>query len=171
MPLQESCHFQRVFRMLSLPERQRLQPLEKQKCVERAQTGPDIAKQLHPCLDDEGDVSHTGKVPEDLPEFQAVIARVRFGELGEFAVSPVEFSGIDDDAADGGAVTADELRRRCGQDVGPVVDRFHEAHADRVVHDEGDPRLMGDLRRSPQNRGHPAWGCRSSRHRRPASSP
>jgi hypothetical protein len=56
---------------------------------------------------------------EGLPEIQAVVARSRFGEQRKAAVAPVEGAGIDDHAADGGAVTADPLGRRLHHDVGP----------------------------------------------------
>lgn len=49
-------------------------------------------------------------------------------ELGEARAvgTPVELAGIDDDAADGGAVAADPLGRRMDNDVGAVVDGARE---------------------------------------------
>ncbi len=42
--------------------------------------------------------------------------------MGEFAVVPGEFTAVDDEAADGGAVTADELGERMQHNVGSVID-------------------------------------------------
>ena len=53
-----------------------------------------------------------------------MVARIRLGELGEAAGRcPVELAAVDDDAADDGAVAADELGRRVDDDVGAVLDR------------------------------------------------
>ena len=88
----------------------------------------------------------SGNVAERVPELQAVIAGVGLRELRELAVAPVELAGVDDDAADGGAVAADVLRRGERQDVGAVVDGPDEADADGVVDDERDAGLVGDGR-------------------------
>jgi hypothetical protein len=74
-----------------------------------------------------------------------VVAGGRFGEQREFAVPPVEASGIDDHAADGGAVAADPLRRRGDHDVGTVVDRSDEVagRPEGVVDHERDAVLVG----------------------------
>ena len=54
---------------------------------------------------------------------EAVIRRVGLSELLEAARRrPVELAGIDDDAADGGAVSAEELGRGVDHDVGSPLD-------------------------------------------------
>ncbi len=160
-----------VFGVLPLPEAQGLQPLEELEGVEGAQAGPEIPEPEDPRPQREGDVPHPRQIAEGLPEFEAVVAGIRFGEFRKLAVSPVEFSAVDDDAADRGPVTADELRRGGRQDVGAEIERPHEPHADRVVDHKRDPRPGGRSRRSPRNRGRRPWGFRSFRHRRPASFP
>jgi len=57
-----------------------------------------------------------------LPIFQAVVRRVGRRELGEVPVPPVELSGVDDDAADRGSVTSDELCGGVDHDVRTVVE-------------------------------------------------
>ena len=133
-----------VFGVLPLPEAQGLQPLEELEGVEGAQTGPDIPEPEDPRPEGEGDVPHPRQIAEGFPEFETVVPRVRFGEFRELAVSPVEFSAVDDHAAYRGPVTADELRRGGRQDVGAEIERPHKPHADGVVHHKRDPRPVGD---------------------------
>ena len=91
---------------------QRLEALQKQEGVERREGGAGIAQALDAGLEDEGERAEGFGVGE------AVVGGVGLDELGEAAGGlPVELAGVDDDAADGGAVAADELgggvRRRC----------------------------------------------------------
>ena len=59
---------------------------------------------------------------------------------------PVELAGIDDDAADGGSVTTDELRRRMNDDVGTVLDRTDLYRGcEGVIDDEREVMLVSDL--------------------------
>src|ERR1039458_2177154 len=55
--LEEPRDLQRILAMLPLAQRQRLQPLQQQKRVERTETGTDVAQQLYARLDDERDVA------------------------------------------------------------------------------------------------------------------
>ena len=127
-------------------QRQRLQPLQELECVEGAQRRAEIAQQLHAHFDDEGDIARSGDVAQGVPKNEAVVARVGLGELGEFAVVPLEVAAIHDYAADGGAVPADVFRGGKHDDVRAMLDGFHEADAHGVVHHERDARLMGDGR-------------------------
>ena len=79
---------------------QRLQPLQKQKGVERAHARTQVAQPFDAGLDDESQLA------ERLREFQIVIAGARFGDLRELAIGPIELAAVDDDAADARAVPA-----------------------------------------------------------------
>jgi hypothetical protein len=102
---------------------QRLEALQQQEGVERRLAGAEVAQAFNAGADGEGDVAEGPAAAEDLPEVQAVVARRRIGEQRELAVAPVELAGVDDDAADRGAVAADPLGGRLDDDVGAVVDR------------------------------------------------
>ena len=65
MTFQEARHFQGVFRVLALAQRQRLQPLDEEERVERADRRPDVAQQLHAHLDDERHIAQPGEFAED----------------------------------------------------------------------------------------------------------
>ena len=164
MLLQKLGHRQRVLAVALHPQVQRLEPLQEQKGVEGAHGRPQVAQQLHAHLEDEGDVPQPRKVPERLPELHPVVGRVGLGELGELPVPPVELPRVDDDAADGRPVAADELRgrvdhrcprrgRRAAQDGG----------GHRVVHHQRDARVVGDLRDRLEVGDVELAGCRSSR--------
>src|SRR5208282_5761059 len=86
--LQVPCHPESVLRVLSLPQREGLQPLEEEEGVERAERRAQVPQELHPRLDDERNVPQAGEVTEYLPELQTVVARVRLGELGELTPAP-----------------------------------------------------------------------------------
>ena len=59
---------------------------------------------------------------------------------------PVELAGIDDDTADGGSMTTDELRRRMNDDVGTVLDRTDLYRGcEGVIDDEREVMLVCDL--------------------------
>ena len=146
MAFQEPGDLKAVFRMLLLPQGQCLQPLEEEPRIERAQSGTHVAQHLHARLEDKGDVAHIAEVAEDVPELEAVVARVGLREFRELAVSPVEFAPVDDDSAYGRAVAAYVLRRRCGKDVRPVIEGPYQTDADRVVDYERNARVMGYLR-------------------------
>jgi hypothetical protein len=59
MTLQEFRDRQGVCRMLPLPQRQGLQSLQEQECVERAESGANIPQPLDSCLENKGEgISH-----------------------------------------------------------------------------------------------------------------
>ncbi len=74
-----------------------------------------------------------------------MVARVRFGELGEFPVVPFEVTGIDDHTSDRIAMTVDVLCSGKDNNIDTVLDRAHKPDTGGVVDHEGDSRIMGDL--------------------------
>jgi len=112
---------------------------EDEKGVEGAEGGPEIPEKLEARL---GDV---GGAAEGCGELQAVVAGVGLGELGEGAVGPVEAPGVDDDAADGGAVAAEVFGEGMDDDVGaPVEGPAEVGGGDGVVDDEGKAGEVGE---------------------------
>ncbi len=77
-------------------QRERLEALRDQECVERRDRRADVAQQLHACLDDVGEVADRFGVDD------AVVARVGSGQPRELVGvrGPVEPATIDDDAGD-----------------------------------------------------------------------
>ena len=77
-----------------------------------------------------------------------MVAGVRGRDGGIFAAGrPVEGAAVHDDAAQGGAVTAQELGGRVDHDVGPVLDGPDQVGgAEGVVDDQGQTVAVGDLR-------------------------
>ena len=104
----------RVAAMLFHAEFQSLDPLQEQERVERTHARTKIAQALDARLDDESQPA------EDLRELHAVVARTGFGELREF-LAPRKLSAIDDDAADGRAVTAQKLGGGVDHDIRAVL--------------------------------------------------
>ena len=91
-------------------------------------------------------------------------------EEREAVVRPVEASALDDDAAEGRAVTAEELGGRVDDDVGAPLDRTVQVGGrDRRVDDERGCRARARRRRGPRGRRSRRRGWRSTR-RRSASS-
>ena len=84
-----------------------------------------------------------GEVPG---EHHAVEGRLGLVEHREAlgVLGPGEPAAVDDRAAEGRAVAADELGQRVDDDVGAVLDRLqHQRGGDGVVDDEGDAGLVG----------------------------
>jgi hypothetical protein len=69
----------------------------------RVQAGAEVTQNLDTHADGKGDVA------KRLPELEPVVARGGLDELREAVgvLAPVELAGVDDDAANGGAVAAD----------------------------------------------------------------
>jgi hypothetical protein len=113
------------------PQRQRLQPLDEEPGVERRQGRADVAQQLHPQLDDEG------QRPEGLGVADAVVRRIGLDEVREArARRPVERAAVDHHSADAGAVAADPLGGRVDDDIGTVLDRLGDDRREGVVDEE-----------------------------------
>ena len=122
-------------------QREGLEPLQQQEGVEGADGGAGVAQNHGPDAGDVGGGSgHVGKSG-------AVVAGVGLAQLGEFARGgPVEAARVDDDAAQRGAVAADELGGRVYHDVGSVFDGADEVGgAEGVVDDERDAVAVGYL--------------------------
>ncbi len=108
---------------------------------------PGIAQQLHPRLDDEGDIGPEVRRTEDLVVDQTVIAGIRSRVFREAArCAPIELATIDQHTADRLPVTANELGCGMHNDVGAVVERPHQIRRrNRVVEDQRHPGLMGNF--------------------------
>ena len=80
-----------------------------------------------------------------IPEFQAVVAFRRLGELRELAVAPVVVTAVHDHAADGSAMAADPLGGRFHHDVGAEFQGPYEiaTGAESIVYDQGQVILFG----------------------------
>src|SRR6266540_5533866 len=102
-------------RVLAVPldaEGERLDPLQEEERVERRERGADVAEPLDARADDELDVAERPLWPEHVVVDEAVVAGRRVREARKLAArAPAEFAGVDDYAAEGGAVAADPLRR------------------------------------------------------------
>jgi hypothetical protein len=85
--------------------------------IHRRQRRAERAQRLHAGLHGEAEVA------EGFVEAHAVIALRGLGHLRELAVVPGELARLDDHAAHGGAVAAEELGGRMHDDVGAVLDR------------------------------------------------
>ena len=117
---------------------QMLQSLESKPRVHRSDAASEVSEGADP------DLHREGCGAEFFIEVQAVIAFIRLCDLGIFVVLlPVEFSGVDDDAAHGCRLTVSPLRRCVDDDVSAVLDRTaQEGRCQRVVDDEGNADLF-----------------------------
>ena len=118
------------------------QALQEDETADGRERGAGVAQQDGAGADDVGERAHG--VGEDDP----VVAVLGLRELREFARGlPVEAPGIDDYAADGGAVATDELGRGMDHDVGAVLDGpDEEGRREGIVHDERDLVAVRDGR-------------------------
>ncbi|MBG9886966.1 hypothetical protein ABE10_10490, partial [Bacillus toyonensis] len=124
-------------------QRQGLDALDEVPGALRRDRRPEVAEQLHAGLDDVREsVAHGRRVAG------AVIRGVRLGETGELlhVLRPGESSAVDHDAADRGAMAAEELGDRVHDDVSAVLERTDEVGGgDRVVDDQRHAVRMGDV--------------------------
>ena len=124
---------------------QRLQPLNELESVLRAEREAIVPLHGHPSLKDEGDR------PQRLHRLDpdgTVVAGIGLVEQREpgCVTLPVEAATVEDDATDGGAMTADILGGRVNDDVGAVLDRLADDRRRRVVDDQRNAQLLADLR-------------------------
>ena len=136
---------QRILGMPLLPQDQRLESLEEKKGIKWAQSRSNVAEPLHSGLYYERHIAQAGEIPEDVPEFKAVIAGVRFSEFGKLTVPPVEFPAVHDQAADRGPMAADKFCRGKDADVRSEIERPHEAYSNRVIDNERYPCIMSNI--------------------------
>src|SRR5512140_3436016 len=108
--------------------------------VEGAHARTQVAQSFYTASNDERDCA------KDLAEIHAVIGWRGHIDLRVFALRPVEFAPIDDDAAVGSAVSAHELRQRMDYDIRAIVDRPADVRRrERVVDDQRNIRAVRDL--------------------------
>ena len=129
-----------VFIVAVQTQGERLGTLQQHPCVERLMQPPDRAgsRRAHRSQ------RRQGRQPR---QSRRVVTRVRLREGGEFAAGlPVELAGVNDDAAQRGAVAADELGGRMDNDVGTMLDRADQVgRAEGVVDDQRDAVLVGNF--------------------------
>src|ERR671910_349587 len=126
-----------VLRVALHPERQRLEPLQEEEAVERAQRRAVVPEHLDARLQDKREFSKSGVYLEPM------VRGVGLGEPGEATVIPGEAAAVNDHSSYRGPVAADELGRGVDDDVGSVLEGLDEVRGrQRVVHDERDARLV-----------------------------
>lgn len=104
---------------------QSLQTKQKLLSGKRIQCRSEVTKDLNPNTNSEGDRS------ECFPEIQSVVALGRFGELGESVsvLTPIKFTAVNNNAANGGSMTTNPLGCAVDDDVSTVVDGAEEVTA------------------------------------------
>ena len=139
---QELDNLQRVLDMALHAERQGLGALQEQEGVERRDGTAFIAEQ------DCADVGHKGRRARDIREGRAVVARVRIRNVRELAaLLPVVAAAVHNDAAERGAVAADELRCGVNHNVSAVLERANQVgRAEGIIDHERQAVLMCDRR-------------------------
>ena len=140
-------------------QRQRLDAGEEQERVERRERRSHVAQAEHATGDGEGEIA------ERLVQHDAVVLRARLGQHRIAPLArPVERAGIDDQAADGVAVAAEELGQRVHDDVGAVFDRLAQiGRRQRVVDDQRHAGALRDLgdRLDVADDARPGWRSNS----------
>ena len=136
--------------------RQRLDALREQERRVRRERRADVAQLLGAQAREERVLAEVAR------PLQSAVARHRLAEERELLGVPVEAARLDDDAAEGRAVPAEELRGRVRDDVGAPLDRAVEVgRRDRRVDDErdavgvrdvGEALEVGDLARRVRDR-------------------
>lgn len=120
--------------------RQRLDALREQECRVRRERGADVAQLLGAEPREERVLAEVAR------PLEASVARHGLAEERELLRVPVEATGLDDHAAERGAVPAEELRRGVRDDVGAPLDRAVQVRRrDRGVDDEGDAVRVRDI--------------------------
>ncbi len=106
---------------------ERLDALQEQPGVERRLAGADIAQDLDAGFGDESGFTQVSIL-------DAVVAGIGRGEIFEAtAACPIEIAAIDDDPADRGAVTAEELGGGMGDDIGTPFERPAQVRSGKGV--------------------------------------
>src|SRR5215211_2581115 len=113
--LQELGDGLRVPRVALHPQWQRLEALQEEEAVERAEGGAPVPEHLDAGLQDKREL------PERWVDLQPVVGGIWFGEPGELPVIPGEGAAAHYDTANRRAVPADELGRRVYDNVSPVL--------------------------------------------------
>ena len=127
------------------PQGQGLDALQDLEGVEGRQGRPKVAQEDDPGPQDVGD---RAQGLYSLGPDRAVVGGVRRVQEGlAFGPAlPVELPGVDDQAADRGAVAAQVLGGRVDDDGRAMVEGPHQEGRRRIVHDQRDPVLPADGR-------------------------
>ena len=141
MGFEESGDPERVLAVPVHAHVQRLESLQEQERVERAERRSEGAKRLAARAHGEPEIA------ERLVEAHAVVPARRLGHARELAVVPRELPRLDDHAADRRPVAADELRRGVGDEVrAPLEGAAQVRRRERVVDHQRQPGVAGDRR-------------------------
>src|SRR5208282_4798821 len=99
------------------PQMQRLQPLQEEKAVERAERPAQVAEPMRAARNDVAQLS------DRVVKYRAMIGRVWLSELRPLIglAGPIELAAIDNHAADARSVAADELRGAINRDVDAII--------------------------------------------------
>ena len=130
-----------VLHMALDAQRQRLGALQEQESVERRDGSAGVAEK------DCADIGYESSRADSVREGDAVVTRVRVSDRSVLAGSlPVELAGIDDNAAEGCAVTADELGCGMYNDVSTVLDWSYKIRCCKcIIYNKRDFMLMCDI--------------------------
>src|SRR5216683_3908683 len=140
MSFQELGDVQRVLAVPLHAQRQRLQPLQEEPAIQGSYRGSQVTQKLHARLDD------VGQWTKGLDKAQAVVRGIGLDQPGKPSIRPVELAAIHDHAADGRAVTTDELGRRVDDDIASMLEGLHEIWGgQRVIQDQWHAMLVCDI--------------------------
>ncbi len=141
MVMQEFGHALRIVNVPLHAQAERFQPLEEEERVEGREAAANIAQDLHASFEDEGQARPGSAVD------QPVIAVIGLVEVGEArVVGPLEVAAVDDHAADGGAVPADELGGRMDHDIrAPLKRAAQVGRGEGIVDHQRDAGFLGDF--------------------------
>lgn len=137
----------RVLGMALDADMEGFQALKEHPRVERRDGGTGVAETLDAGFQAEGHVTEAGEIAKDIPELEAVVARVRLGEVREASAgAPVEVAAVDEHATDGGAVPTNELGGRVDHDVRAEVEGSEQVRAwEGVVDNDWNAVFASDL--------------------------
>lgn len=133
--VQEVGHLRRVLGVLADAQRQGFEPLDEQEGVLRRHRRADVAQELDPRAQREGNRAERLR---RLGPDRTMIGGVGLGQQRE-AVGmglPVESAAVDDGAADRGAVAADVFRGGVDDHRGAMLERPGEERRGGIVEDE-----------------------------------
>ncbi len=112
----------RVLNVTFHAQTQRLDTLDGLPAIERSLASADITQNLHTCFDRKWRQASFFQVRVD----QTVIRRIGRGKVFKLATPPIVIAAVDNDAADGGAMSADEFGGAVGDDVCAPLERAEE---------------------------------------------
>lgn len=133
-----------VFAMALHAEREGFDALEELPGVIGRDAGSEVAEGAGAHAEDVGEGGeHVGEV---VSPAEAVVRVVGIVKEGVFSAGPVEATGVDDDAAEAGAVSAEPLGEGVDDDVGSVLKRVGQVRSRAGgIDDEGEAVCFGDF--------------------------